>query len=795
MNPYNLLSENFSESQDQKSEVNINLQQTLSYALLSLSDFANGASFWSVLELAFGKDFDRVVAEEIRQNLSEKTFLPPEIVVVDSLVLGSTLGAFSSENNTIYLNQNLLESGDIYRSSATIIEEIGHWIDNQINSQDAAGDEGAIFRLLVSNIEIPYAVAMGLKTKNDNASIAIEGKKIQVEQQNFTGTSVNDTLVGSAGGDLIYGLRGADLIYGGAGNDEIYGYNKFTGLGGDKFTEPDGIDGNDIIYGEDGNDTIFGDAINTIAAFGAVGLGNDFIDGGNGNDEIDGGDGDDSLFGGDGNDGISGGYGNDYIDGGAGDDQYASSISPSYLNGGNGNDTIIGGLGSDILNGGNDNDVLIGVDLISPNQDILSIDDLRGGAGNDIFVLGDQYSSYYINPNENGGNVSGYARINDFGNVDKVILSGNANQYLIEETLTTGFLGSIFYISKLYQYKPSNVRDLIADFTYISTNGIPVGPGASLGLNLNSGTFIYVPLRILPKNDFGGDRKADILWRNTNGEVYTYQMNGLAVTSEVSLGIVSNDWKIAGLGDFNADRKSDILWRNDNGLVYTWQMDGNNKVTEGAIRLVSNDWQISGTGDFNGDGKSDILWRNSNTGETYIYQMSGLTTIATEGSVATVSNDWKISGTGDFNGDGKFDILWRNSNTGSTRIYLMNGIGITANNEVRQVDNSWAIEGVDDFNNDGKSDILWRNANTGSTYIYLMNGTTVNAEGEVGIVPINQGWNIAGTGDYNGDTKADILWRNNNGLTYLWTVDGLGKLAEGAIRQVDNSWQIAAPTI
>jgi RTX calcium-binding nonapeptide repeat (4 copies)/FG-GAP-like repeat len=793
MSPYNLLSENFSDSQ--QSESNINLQQALSYALLSLSDFANGANFWSILNLAFGKDFDSFVAEEIRQTMGEETFSPPEIVIVDSLVLGSALGAFSSEDNTIYLNQILLESGDIYGINATIIEEIGHWIDNQINGQDTAGDEGAIFRLLVSNTEIPYAVEIGLKTKNDAANIVVEGKKIQVEQQNFTGTSVNDTLIGSAGSDSIYGLRGADLIYGGAGNDVIYGYNEFTGLGSDKFTEPDGIDGNDIIYGEDGNDTIFGDAINTITAFGAIGLGDDFIDGGNGNDKIDGGNGDDSLFGGDGNDGISGGYGNDYIDGGAGDDQYASFISPSYLNGGNGNDTIIGGLGSDILNGGNDNDVLIGVDLITPNQDILSIDDLIGGAGSDIFVLGDQYSSYYINYNENGSNVSGYARINDFGNNDKVVLSGNVNKYLIEETLTTGFLGSIFYISKLYQYQPNNIRDLIADFTYISNNGIPVGPGASLGLNLNSATFIYVPSRILPKNDFGGDRKADVLWRNTNGEVYTYQMNGLAVASEASLGVVSNDWKIAGLGDFSGDRKSDILWRNDNGLVFAWQMDGNSKVAEGSIRLVGNDWKISGTGDFNGDSKSDILWRNINSGETYIYQMSGLTSVTTEGSVATVSNDWNISGTGDFNADGKSDILWRNTNTGSTRIYLMDGIGVTADNEVRQVDNSWAIEGVDDFNGDGKSDILWRNSNTGSTYIYLMNGTTVTNEGEIGVVATNQGWNIAGTGDYNGDTKADILWRNNNGLTYLWTVDGLNKSAEGAIRQVDNSWQIAAPSI
>jgi hypothetical protein len=53
--------------------------------------------------------------------------------------------------------------------------------------------------------------------------------------------------------------------------------------------------------------------------------------------------------------------------------------------------------------------------------------------------------------------------------------------------------------------------------------------------------------------------------------------------------------------------------------------------------------------------------------------------------------------------------------------------------------------------------------------------------------------NIAGTGDYNNDFKADILWRNNSGLTYTWQMDGLTKLSDGAIRQVDNNWQIASP--
>jgi hypothetical protein len=120
---------------------------------------------------------------------------------------------------------------------------------------------------------------------------------------------------------------------------------------------------------------------------------------------------------------------------------------------------------------------------------------------------------------------------------------------------------------------------------------------------------------------------------------------------------------------------------------------------------------------------------------------------------------------------------------------------VTNEQLVRNVTTDWVIEGVDDFNNDGKSDILWRNSNSGNVYGYLMNGFAVANEGIIGQVPISSGWNIAGTGDNNGDGNGDILWRNTSGLTYSWQLNGLSKLAEGGIRQLSNDWQIASPII
>jgi serralysin len=108
---------------------------------------------------------------------------------------------------------------------------------------------------------------------------------------------------------------------------------------------------------------------------------------------------------------------------------------------------------------------------------------------------------------------------------------------------------------------------------------------------------------------------------------------------------LSTDWKIAGTADFNGDGKSDILWRNDNGSVALWQMNGATMVSSSATSTpsVDNSWKITGTGDFNGDGKADILWRNDN-GSVAEWQMNGSSILAGGStSIPSVATSWKIA--------------------------------------------------------------------------------------------------------------------------------------------------------
>ena len=304
--------------------------------------------------------------------------------------------------------------------------------------------------------------------------------------------------------------------------------------------------------------------------------------------------------------------------------------------------------------------------------------------------------------------------------------------------------------------------------------------------------------------DLSGDAHSDVLWRNAStGQNYLYPMNGTAILAgEGFLRTVADpNWTVAGIGDFDGDGKADILWRNTStGQNYVYFMDGTTiKPTEGFIRTVPLAWMVAGVGDFDGDGKDDILWRNSVTGENYLYPMDGLAIKATEGNVRTVPDQgWQVAGIGDFDGDGKADVLWRHATSGENYVYFMDGTTIKLSEGfIRTLaDLNWQVKGVGDFDGDGKADIVWRNSANGQNYLYPMDGKTIKpTEGFIRTVA-DLAWQIVAVGDYDGDGKSDLLWRNSStGQNYLCPMDGTTvKPTEGPIRTLsDQNWQAVRP--
>ncbi len=71
-----------------------------------------------------------------------------------------------------------------------------------------------------------------------------------------------------------------------------------------------------------------------------------------------------------------------------------------------------------------------------------------------------------------------------------------------------------------------------------------------------------------------------------------------------------------------------------------------------------------------------------------------------------------------------------------------------------------------DFNGDGKADLLWRNTVNGRNSIWL-SGRSNTATTMTTVT--GQSWSIVGIGDFNGDGKSDVLWRNSlSGRNSIW---------------------------
>ncbi|MTJ21557.1 sodium:calcium exchanger, partial [Dolichospermum sp. UHCC 0352] len=218
--------------------MNTVLNSALTLTYNQLSTFAGLDNFWNLFDTAFGTQYNRSGAEILRlQWLSGDFGQLPQVEILDSSILGNANGAYASSNNKIYLSANFLATSTAEAISAVLLEEIGHFIDAQINLSDSAGDEGAIFAELVQGYSLDTQTLQALKAEDDHATITVNGQFIQVEQQNFTGTSGNDNITGTSGDDVIQGLGGNDTLSGQGGNDQLSG-----GLGSDILTGGTGID-------------------------------------------------------------------------------------------------------------------------------------------------------------------------------------------------------------------------------------------------------------------------------------------------------------------------------------------------------------------------------------------------------------------------------------------------------------------------------------------------------------------------------------------------------------------------
>jgi len=83
---------------------------------------------------------------------------------------------------------------------------------------------------------------------------------------------------------------------------------------------------------------------------------------------------------------------------------------------------------------------------------------------------------------------------------------------------------------------------------------------------------------------------------------------------------------------------------------------------------------------------------------------------------------------GDFNADSKPDLVWQNQSNGQIGVWFMDGANLisTTNFSPGQVpDTTWKIVGIGDFNSDSKPDLVWQNQSNGQIGVWFMDGSNL----------------------------------------------------------------------
>ena len=94
-----------------------------------------------------------------------------------------------------------------------------------------------------------------------------------------------------------------------------------------------------------------------------------------------------------------------------------------------------------------------------------------------------------------------------------------------------------------------------------------------------------------------------------------------------------------------------------------------------------------------------------------------------------------------------------------------------------------------DFDGNGKADILWRNQTNGQNAIWFMNGTTLSSAAYA--PSATSDWIAVAISDFNGDGKGDILWSNPTaGLIALWTMNAQSIATASFISSVGSGWSV-----
>ncbi|WP_328887913.1 FG-GAP-like repeat-containing protein [Streptomyces sp. NBC_00316] len=270
--------------------------------------------------------------------------------------------------------------------------------------------------------------------------------------------------------------------------------------------------------------------------------------------------------------------------------------------------------------------------------------------------------------------------------------------------------------------------------------------GGTVPVRVGSGT-LQVMCGALPTHVYDCDGFPDMVAVRKDGQTDSWEGHPQGHFYNRSY---TADWPTSStlvpVGDINGDGYADMLVRNSAGELRAYWGFGQvyfardtNKST-----AIGKGWQqydvLTSPGDLNGDGRADLVARQTATGDMYFYAGAAGGKFAAR---VRIFANWKtygqITGVGDITGDGRPDLLGHDRDGG---LWRYNGLGNGTFAPRVKVFSDWgrtynSVVGIGDLSGDGKNDIVVRDS---AGKLFRNDG---NGKGSFGArTQIGSGWGV-----------------------------------------------------
>jgi len=171
------------------------IEEALTQVKDKLTEFIASPTLATDLQTVFGQSTNVQEARTLLDGLPVSDELP-QITLVSAELMNGAVGGFDSLTGTVYLADSLIDPNSVITSDTqpsphlvnVIIEELGHWLDSQLNEVDTPGDEGELLAALVQGDGLSQEDIGRLKNEDDRGLICVEGKPLAVEMSSLLRT-------------------------------------------------------------------------------------------------------------------------------------------------------------------------------------------------------------------------------------------------------------------------------------------------------------------------------------------------------------------------------------------------------------------------------------------------------------------------------------------------------------------------------------------------------------------------------------------------------------------------------